>query len=222
MQAQEKDARLARVAQFVKDRFDQAAIPPPVKNPSFTMAYRWEHTLRVAQHGKRIAEAEGANVDLVIAACLLHDIAYADPGNDGQGGIEHGRIGARISRPILQKIGYTEKETENICYAIAVHVDGRADFDHPETLESEIVSDADNIDRFGAYRIIQWCLGEIPDYDSLIEMLKKRIERLEDYRANSPLETETGRRIFAQQLDRQIAFFDALIDEHALTCLPQI
>ena len=222
MQPQKKNARLARVAQFVKDRFDQAAIPPPVKNPSFTMAYRWEHTLRVAQYGKRIVEEEGANVELVVAACLLHDIAYADPRDDEQGGVEHGRIGARISRPILRKIGYTEEETENICYAVALHVDGHADFDHPETLESKIVSDADNVDRFGAYRIIQWCLGEIQNYDSLIEILKQRIERLEGYRANNPLETQTGQKLFAQQLDRQISFFNALIDEHALTCLPQL
>jgi putative nucleotidyltransferase with HDIG domain len=221
MQPQKKNTRLPRVAQFVKDRFDQAAIPPPIKNPSFTMAYRWEHTLRVAQYGKRIAEEEGADVELVVAACLLHDIAYADPGDEEQGGIEHGRIGARISRSILRKMGYTEKETENICYAIALHVDGRADFDHPETLESEIVSDADNIDRFGAYRVIQWCLGEIQNYDRLIEMLKKRIERLEGYRANSPLETKTGQRLFAHQLDRQIAVFKALIEESALTKLPQ-
>lgn len=222
MQPPQKDARLARIAQFVKDRFDQAAIPPPIKNPSFTMAYRWEHTLRVAQYGKRIAEEEGADVELVVSACLLHDIAYADSGDDDQGGIEHGRIGARISRPILQEIGYTAKETENICYAVALHVDGHADFDHPETLESKIVSDADNIDRFGAYRIIQWCLGEIQDYNSLIEILTKRVERLEAYRAKSPLETQTGQKLFAQRLDRQIAFFNALIDEHALTCLPQI
>lgn len=37
--------------------------------------YRWENTLRVANNGKQIAEAEGANVELDIAACLLHDVS---------------------------------------------------------------------------------------------------------------------------------------------------
>jgi HD superfamily phosphodiesterase len=40
--------------------------------------YRWKHTLRVAQFGKVIAENEGAEVELVLAACLLHDMAWFD------------------------------------------------------------------------------------------------------------------------------------------------
>ena len=37
--------------------------------------YRWNHTLRVAQFGKVIAESEAADEELVLAACLLHNIA---------------------------------------------------------------------------------------------------------------------------------------------------
>ena len=40
--------------------------------------YRWKHTLRVAQFGKVIAENEDAEVELVIASCILHDIAWFD------------------------------------------------------------------------------------------------------------------------------------------------
>ncbi len=40
--------------------------------------YRWKHTLRVAQFGKVIAETEGVDEELVVAACLLHDVAWFD------------------------------------------------------------------------------------------------------------------------------------------------
>lgn len=93
---------------------------------------------------------------------------------------------------LLACLGYSPEETENICYSVAVHVDGHADFPHPETLESKIVSDADNIDRFGAYRIIQWCTTDMENYDSLIAKLRQRLQTLEGYRRRRVMETETG------------------------------
>jgi uncharacterized protein len=107
-----------------------------------------------------------------------------------------------------------------ICYAIAVHVDGKADFEHPHTLEADIVSDADNIDRFGAFRILQWCAPGMDDFGQLAENLRARVAHLEGYLANSPLETPTGQALFAIQLRRQITFFTDLINEYDLSRLP--
>jgi len=49
-----------------------------VKYPSerHNPVYRWEHTQRVAYYGKLLAEAEGADVEIVTAACLFHDVAH--------------------------------------------------------------------------------------------------------------------------------------------------
>ena len=127
-----------------------------------------------------------------------------------------------MSRPLLEELGYSEEQIGNICYAIAVHVDDKADFEHPHTLEADIVSDADNIDRFGAYRILQWCVPEMGDFPALAENLGKRVVHLEGYRQANPLATEAGRALFAQQLDRQIAFFKDLVAEYELSKLPQI
>jgi putative nucleotidyltransferase with HDIG domain len=208
--------RLERIARFVQNRLHQVA--RQIQNPILDPEYRWQHTLRVSNYGRIVAEAEGANVELVVAACLLHDVAHFDKDNWK----DHGRLGARISRPFLVELGYSPEETESICYSVAVHVDGHADFEHPETLESKVVSDADNIDRFGAYRIIQWCTVDVESYGELIAKLRKRLRTLENYRQRKVMETETGHDLFNQQLDLQIAFFKALIEERALTSLPRL
>jgi HD superfamily phosphodiesterase len=214
MNTTDTNSRLEQIATFVHDRLREVAArrPGPDRDPE----YRWQHTLRVSSYGRTMAEAESAQVELVVAACLLHDVAHFDQ----DAWKDHGRLGARISRPFLAELGYSPDETENIRYSIAVHVDGHADFSHPETLEAKIVSDADNIDRFGAYRIIQWCTVDVESYADLITKLRKRLPTLQDYRGRRVMETETGHRLFNQQLDRQIAFFRALIEESELTSLP--
>lgn len=178
--------------------------------------YRWQHTQRVTQFGKVIAENEAAEVELVAAACLLHDVAWFDTGSENSR--EHGRIGAQIARPFLAKLGYAPRQVENICYSIAAHVD----VDFPDTLEARIVSDADNVDRFGPYRILQWCFADMDDYERLAVKLTQRIERLDQYQQRNPLFTPTGKQLFAEQLDLQMRFFRAFVGEKALTFLPQI
>jgi uncharacterized protein len=178
--------------------------------------YRWKHTLRVAQFGKVIAENEFADVELVVSACLLHDIAWFDTNADNCR--EHGRIGAEKAKPILESLGYNQEQMETICYAISTHVDE----DNPDTLEAKILSDADNVDRFGPYRILQWCFSDIDDYDKLAAKLSERIYRLEQYRKNNPLFTLTGQQLFAEQLNLQIRFFSEFVGEKELSVIPRI
>jgi uncharacterized protein len=170
----------------------------------------------VAQFGKVIAESEAADEELVLAACLLHDIAWFD--TNAENSIQHGQLGAEIARPFLKILGYGKAQIENICYAIAAHVNE----DHPDTLEARIVSDADNVDRFGPYRILQWCFSDIDDYNKLSAKLSERIHRLENYRKENPLFTLMGQQLFVEQLDLQIRFFCEFVGEKELSVMPQI
>jgi uncharacterized protein len=178
--------------------------------------YRWQHTLRVAQFGKVIAENEGVDVESVVAACLLHDIAWFD--TDAENNREHGRIGAGKARPFLVSLDYSSRRIKNICYSIAAHVDE----DNPKTLEAKIVSDADNVDRYGPYRILQWCYSDIKNYEKLAAKLSERIPRLEQYREENPLYTSTGQQLFAEQLNLQLRFFSEFVGEKKLSVIPQI
>lgn len=218
MQLLSSQLRFAKIAEFVQRQLNNMNQNHPSEwhNPK----YRWNHTLRVAQYGKQIAEEEGADTELVITACLLHDVAHFNPMENHR---EHGRIGATLSRPLLTELGYHSGEIDNICYAIASHVDGKSDFEYPHTIEAQCVTDADNIDRFGAYRILQWCVPEMDDFSALAEKLRKRIKQLEKYRqADQIMETYAGDRLFKEQVERQIEFFEALMVEYALTQLPKI
>lgn len=213
------NTRLQKIAAFVRVRqqetYHQRADRTELDRHLVHLDYRWRHTLRVSQWGKRIAEAEGADVELVVAACLLHDVASFNVLPDDN---DHGRVGAEIARPLLNEIGYTPGQVENICISVAKH----ADVENSSTLEARVVTDADNVDRFGAFRVLYWCLTDIGDYDKLTEKLRKRIERLEGYRANSPLCTPTGQKLFAEQLDFQIAFFKKFIEEHDSSVMPTL
>ncbi len=178
--------------------------------------YRWKHTLRVAQFGKVIAETEAADEELVVAACLLHDLAWFD--TNAENSLHHGRIGAEKARPLLETLGYDEAQIKNICYSVAAHVDE----DNPYTIEAKVVSDADNVDRYGPYRILQWCFSDINDYDKLATKLCDRIRRLEGYREKNPLFTPTGQQLFAEQLNLQIRFFSEFVGEKELSVMPHI
>jgi len=180
------------------------------------MEYRWQHTLRVTQFGKIIAENESVDVESIVAACLLHDIAWFD--TTAENSRDHGRIGAEKAQPLLESLGYRRKLIKNICYSIASHVDE----DDPSTLEAKIVSDADEVDRYGPYRILQWCFSDIKDYEKLATKLSERIRRLEQYRDENPLFTSTGRQLFAEQLNLQLRFFCEFVGEKKLSVMPQI
>ena len=209
--------RIKRIADFAHDRlFEMAAHR---EGPYIDPEYRWLHTLRVTNIGKQLAEAEGANTEQVIAACLLHDVAHFD---DPENYRDHGRLAARIARPLLEELAYSEEEVNAICYAIAVHVDDKADFEHPHTVEAAIVSDADNIDRFDAYRILLYCQPEVSDFKALAEKLTARLEVLSEYRGNRLMGTDTGHELFNKKLDQQIAFYEAILAQNEISQLPEL
>ena len=69
--------RTQKIAVFVTGHLVEMAHKYPA--PEHDPVYRWEHTLRVAHYGQQIAQAEEADIDVVVAACLLHDVAHFDP-----------------------------------------------------------------------------------------------------------------------------------------------
>ena len=215
MTTSERNERLDRIVQYVDAQHRRAAAEEE-QHPVFTADYRWEHTQRVAHYGDVIARTEGFDRELCVAACVLHDVAYFFD-NEEQDWNDHGRAGARISRPVLADAGFSEEEINAICHAIAAHVDGEPDVPHPHTPVADVVSDADNVDRFSAYRVVLWCMTERDDFQRMASMLRERVNRLRKYRERNPLETKTGQELFAKQLDLQITFFQAIIHDAEIT-----
>ena len=147
-------------------------------------AYRLEHSLRVARIGAEIARAEGLDEEHMTIACLLHDVGYGMDFPKDYDWNDHGRDGARIARPFLAALGLDGQAVEDICYAIAIHVDDRADFAGRRTPFTETVGDADNIDRFDVYRLYETLESMSFSKLSLGEKqahVAKTLERLEKF-----------------------------------------
>lgn len=216
MSTPESYPRLIKVAAYVKKGLEEDATRFKIERQ--WLDYRWLHTLRVANIGDRLARAEKANVELVVAGCLLHDIATLRPENP-EDIYDHGRVGAQLIRPDLPGLGYSLQETENICYSVAVHADGKAGYDYPHTMEAKIVSDADNIDRFDAYRMLEFCQPHMSDFEKLVKAVSERLVRLEGYRSRRVMETGSGHELFNQKLDMQILVYKALIEQGRISSL---
>ncbi|MBQ1195255.1 MAG: HD domain-containing protein [Clostridia bacterium] len=124
---------IARTAAYVKEKFENEY-----------SGHDWFHTLRVFRTATRIAEAEGADVETVQLAALLHDVddrklspeTYADKAN---------------ARSFLFANNVDESRIDEICRII-----GEISFAEncvPSTLEGKCVQDADRLDAIGAVGI---------------------------------------------------------------------
>ncbi len=109
----------------------------------------WSHVERVRTLAKHIARAEGADLFVVEAAALLHDIAKTEEMR-AKGGFCHAEEGAKRSRPILEKQGIDAEIIARIVHCIASHRNRSEGKSVPESLEAKILFDADKIDSLGA------------------------------------------------------------------------
>ena len=109
-----------------------------------------DHSERVLHTALYLGRTLGADLHILAAAALLHDIGRSEE-SASRGAICHARRGAELARPILQELGYESKVTHAICHAINAHrFRGSVE---PETLEARILFDADKLDSIGAVGI---------------------------------------------------------------------
>ncbi len=106
----------------------------------------FDHPLRVRGLAVRIGKEEGADLEIVEAAALLHDIGRAkeDAGEIGC----HAEFGAGEAKKVLEKAGFPEEKREKVRYCIAVHRASKGM--EAETLEAQILQDADRLELLGA------------------------------------------------------------------------
>lgn len=176
------------------------------------MAYRLEHTYRVANIGRRIARQEGFDETEMVLACLLHDVSYCEDFGEN-GWIEHGRQSARIARPFLTELGLPADRINDICYGIAIHVDDRANFPGERTPFALSVGDADNLDRFDVYRIHETLCREKfleKPFPEKLDLLQSRLSRLRDLRS-LPQGTKAAEKIWQERISFYIQFYEKLL-----------
>lgn len=106
-------------------------------------AHGFDHVLRVLALAERIAQAEGADLEIVHAAALLHDVGREEEARTGRC---HAQLSAARAREVLR--GHPPERVEAVAEAIAAH--RFREGTPPRTLEAQVLYDADKLDAIGA------------------------------------------------------------------------
>jgi len=168
---------------------------------------RLTHTLEVAQIGRTLARALGANEDLVEAICLAHDLGHSPFGHSGEtalarlmkdfGGFEHNKQSLRIVTELEQR--YPEFPGLNLSWEVREGmVKHESQYDRAEVrdfdpnlrgnLEAQIANAADELaytthdldDGFRSGMITPQMLDGVALWEILKETFKWRGPSLED------------------------------------------
>ena len=107
------------------------------------------HVERVYNLAVRIAEEENADLEIVKASALLHDIARA---MEDEGKIEdHAVEGAKMAEKVLEEVNFPKEKIGKVVRCIEVHRFRKGI--KAESLEAKILQDADRLDIIGAIGI---------------------------------------------------------------------
>ncbi len=113
------------------------------------VAHDFDHIMRVYKNAQKIAKKEKANMKLVLAAALLHDIV-SYPKSDPRSRTSS-ISSAKMAAKILQQYRFSTDEIKIITEAIRDHSFSKGIT--PQTLEGKILQDADRLDAMGAIGI---------------------------------------------------------------------
>lgn len=114
----------------------------------------YAHSIRVLKNALEIAKSyPGIDLDVLVAGCLLHDIACRHGAIKG-----HHIIGAQMAGPILNEVGFPNGKIKRVQEVIEDHVGNIMKGVREESdlsIESKIVRDADNVDAVGSIGLIR-------------------------------------------------------------------
>jgi uncharacterized protein len=184
-------------------------------------AHDFDHALRVTRLALRIGQKEKANLEVLALAALLHDTAR---GEQERTGVCHAQRGAEIADLILSEIDYDPKKREHVMEMIRTH--RFRDELKPETLEAQILYDADKLDAIGAIGIgrsyaVSGIRGQrmySAKEDQRIDEDSPEYSPAEEYRFKlrkivDKMLTSTGRKMARTRHEFMVYFFEQLEEE---------
>ncbi|OBA00653.1 HD domain-containing protein [Halomonas sp. G11] len=123
-------------------------------------AHDLNHVLRVVKTAKSLCAIEGAKLEVVLPAAYLHD-CFSFPKNHPDRA-RSSSIAAEKALDFLAVIDYPSEYHSDIGHAIIAHSFSANVY--PQTIEAQIVQDADRLDALGAIGIarclqVSTCLG---------------------------------------------------------------
>lgn len=191
-----------------------------------------DHVLRVYSLAERLAQLEGADLEIVLAAVLLHD-AQANPMTGGENAQaqrkNHHLDSAELARRILEAEGWSEERVSAVGHCIQAHR-FRDRSESPQTLEAKVVFDADKLDAIGAVgaaRAIAYAVTAGQPFYALPSDRFLETGQLEPGERHSAyheflfklvkiherLYTSSGKQLAQERQRRMVEFFDGLAQE---------
>lgn len=109
----------------------------------------FDHVLRVYRLAERLAIVEGADLEIIRAAALLHDSRGSSPQGEGNARTEHHILSAQFAGEVLTRKGWPSEKIQAVQHCIRAHR-FRSKADKPQTVEAKVLFDADKLDVLGA------------------------------------------------------------------------
>ena len=109
-------------------------------------AHDLSHVRRVVRWARRLAEAEGADLGVVVPAAWLHDVVTVP--KDSPDRARASWIAADTASAWLHEEGYPAETVPAVAHAVEAHSFTAGV--EPRTVEAEVVQDADRLDALGA------------------------------------------------------------------------
>ena len=186
----------------------------------------FEHVLRVYRMAERLGEAEGADLDIVRAAALLHDAEGATPGHESR--VDHHHASAEFAAQVLAAEGWDAERIAAVQHCIRGH--RYRGTETPQTLEAKILFDADKLDVLGAIgvaRVIGYAtLAGMPWYEPPSNQFLETGREIEGEahsayhehlfklrKVHDRMFTASARAIAEERLKYLDEYFERLIDE---------
>ena len=118
-------------------------------------AHDKDHIYRVLNHAMEIAKSEeNVDYDVLICACLLHDIGRKEQFEDPS--VCHAAVGGEKAYQFLLNHGFSELFSERVKQCITTHRYRKNNL--PQSIEAKILFDADKLDVTGAMGIARTLL----------------------------------------------------------------
>jgi len=166
-------------------------------------SHDWPHTGRVLRNALRISQKQGGDREIIVASVLLHDIGYA------RNEEHHETESARMAGPLLKKAGFPKTKIPAVLSCIRKH---RFSKGHKaETMEEQILQDADKLDAMGAIgvaRCFLWTGERRMRMEIGVEHFHDKLLKL-----GSLMNTKQGRRMAKSRHDYMIDYLKTLEKE---------
>jgi uncharacterized protein len=187
-------------------------------------AHDFHHITRVYRNANLIGKCEGANMEILLLAVLMHDLVVYPKGSSKSSRSSHDS--ADLAENILRTYRYSQDKINRISYCIRTHSYSKRLV--PASLEGRILQDADRLDALGAIGIARtfsvggsenrtfynaddpFCRSDrrLDDMQWTLDHFHTKLLKLEDF-----MHTETAKKIAKERTRFMMLFISQLQKE---------